>query len=98
MISPMLPNSFVAIGSEDGRTTGPECIGNRYFKGLIDEVSIFNRALSAEEIQALCKEQNNGEPMPATTEAPPRPGMFRGGDGGGMPLNGLSASDRSQQL
>jgi hypothetical protein len=63
-IVPMLPKSFVAIGSEDGRTTGPECIGNRYFKGLIDEVAIFNRALTAAEIQALCKDQNNGEPLP----------------------------------
>jgi hypothetical protein len=73
----MLPGSFLAIGSEDGRTTAPECIGNRYFKGLIDEVAIFNRALSAAEIQALCAAQNNGEPMPATTPAPP--GIIRCG-------------------
>ena len=68
-IAPMMPNSFVAIGSEDGRTTAPECIGKRYFKGLIDEVAIFNRALSAAEIQALCTEQNNGEPLTLTPAA-----------------------------
>ena len=51
-IRPMLPDSFVTIGAEDGRTTCPDCIGTRYFKGLIDEVKIFDRALSAEEINA----------------------------------------------
>jgi hypothetical protein len=35
------------------------------YVGALDEVAIFNRALSAAEIQALCIEQNNGEPMPA---------------------------------
>jgi hypothetical protein len=71
-IRPMLPDSFVAIGSEDGRTTAPECIGNRYFNGLIDEVAIFNRALSAEEIQALATAQNNGEPLPPPPARPSR--------------------------
>lgn len=50
-ISPMLRKSFLAIGSEDGRTTCPGCIDTRYFGGLIDEVKIFNRALSVEEIK-----------------------------------------------
>src|ERR1019366_7401945 len=31
-ISAMLANSFVTIGSEDGRTRFPFCIGTRYFK------------------------------------------------------------------
>jgi hypothetical protein len=52
-ISPMLANSFVAIGSSDGRTVCGTCIGTRYFKGLIDEVDIFNRALSASEVAAI---------------------------------------------
>ena len=53
-VSPMLANSFVAIGSADGRTVcSSECIGTRYFKGLIDEVDFFNRALSASEIAAI---------------------------------------------
>lgn len=49
-IAPMLPASFVAIGSEDGRTTCPDCIGNRYFKGQISGVAIYKRALSPAEI------------------------------------------------
>ena len=49
-IAPMLPASFVALGSEDGRTTCPDCAGNRYFKGQISEVAIYKRALSPAEI------------------------------------------------
>lgn len=52
-ILPMLTNSYLAIGSEDGRTTCPFCIGNRYFKGQIEEVEVFNRALTASEIQSI---------------------------------------------
>jgi hypothetical protein len=52
-ISPMLSSSFVTLGSEDGRTSCPSCIGTRHFSGLIDEVDIFNRALSASEIAAI---------------------------------------------
>ncbi len=50
VIAPMLPESFVAIGSEDGRTTCPDCGAQRYFKGLISGVAIYNRALSAADI------------------------------------------------
>ena len=52
-ISSMGPDSFVAIGSEDGRTSDPGCVGNRYFRGYIDDVGIFNRALSAGEIASI---------------------------------------------
>jgi len=52
-LRPMGPGSFVAIGSEDGRLTCADCPGHRYFKGLIDEVGIYNRALTAGEIQAI---------------------------------------------
>lgn len=48
LISPMRPDGFLTIGSEDGRGEP-----GRYFKGQIDEVDIFNRALSASEIQAI---------------------------------------------
>ena len=51
VIAPMLPDSFIAIGSEDGRMTCPECSSQRYFKGLISDVAIYNRALSAAEIR-----------------------------------------------
>jgi hypothetical protein len=50
-IAPMLPDSFVAIGSEDGRTTCPDCVAQRYFKGQISDVAIYSRALSAVEIR-----------------------------------------------
>jgi uncharacterized repeat protein (TIGR01451 family) len=47
-------SGFLSIGSEDGRTgTCPACVGTRYYKGLIDEVTIYDRALSAAEIQAI---------------------------------------------
>ena len=74
VIAPMLADSFMAIGSEDGRTACPDCVASRYFKGLIDEVAIYNRALSATEIQAICTEENNGEPLPPPTASP---GMIR---------------------
>jgi hypothetical protein len=34
------------------------------FSGAMDEIGLYNRALSASEIQALCTEQNHGEPLP----------------------------------
>ena len=40
---------------------------NAFFSGLLDEIAIYNRALSTEEIQAVCSEENHGE-LPA---APP---------------------------
>lgn len=46
-ISPMPTNGFLAIGSEDGRVT---CGCARFFNGIIDEVTLYNRALSATEI------------------------------------------------
>jgi hypothetical protein len=52
-IIPMLSESFLSIGSEDGRTNCSNCPGTRYFKGLIDEVSIYNRALTEAEIQSI---------------------------------------------
>jgi hypothetical protein len=50
-IPPMLPESFVSVRSEDGRKTCPDCAGNRYFKGLISQVAIYNRALTAAEVR-----------------------------------------------
>jgi hypothetical protein len=52
-ISPMLANSFISLGSEDGRQNCPTCLNVRYFDGLIDEATIYNRALSAAEIAAI---------------------------------------------
>ena len=63
----------------------PLTIGNAeslsFFSGMLDEVSICNRALSAEEIQDVCRAQNNGElPTPPTNPTRPvRGAIYRGG-------------------
>ncbi len=36
----------------------------RTYSGLMDEIAIYNRALSASEVQAVCTQQNHGEPLP----------------------------------
>jgi hypothetical protein len=47
----MLAQSFVCLGSEDGRTTCPDCVGTRHFKGSIGNVAIYKRALTGAEIR-----------------------------------------------
>jgi hypothetical protein len=42
---------------------------NRSFAGLMDEIAIYNRALSASEIQAICTEENHGEPLALPTSS-----------------------------
>lgn len=64
-IPSMLDTSFLSIGSEDGRTICSDCVGNRYFEGLIDEVSIYNTALSANEVQAIYLAGSAGKCFPA---------------------------------
>jgi hypothetical protein len=59
-ILPMGPDSFLAFGSEDGRKCSL-CVGGRYFHGLIDEISIYNRALSADEVGAIFAAGNKGK-------------------------------------
>jgi Concanavalin A-like lectin/glucanases superfamily len=46
---------------------------NRLYAGLMDEIAVYNRALSASEIQAICAEQNHGEPLTLPT---PSTGWF----------------------
>lgn len=36
---------------------------DRMFSGLMDEIELYNRALSTEEIQSVCKAENRGEPL-----------------------------------
>ena len=60
-ISPMLANSFLSLGGEDGRTICPGCISQRYFKGQIDEATIYNRALSAAEVLSLYNSGSAGK-------------------------------------
>ena len=44
---------------------------NSFFSGLIDEVAIYDRGLSPEEISAICTEENRGElPPPGRTMNP----------------------------
>ena len=42
---------------------------NCSFAGLMDEIAIYNRALSAEEIQSICTEENHGEPLARPTSS-----------------------------
>ncbi len=50
-ILPMLPASFLTIGSNDGRTYCG-CFGS-YFWGIIDEATLYSRALSINEISGI---------------------------------------------
>jgi hypothetical protein len=44
---------------------------NAFFAGLLDEIAIYNRALSAEEIKSICSGDNHGErPEPPATGSP----------------------------
>ena len=43
---------------------------NFFFDGLIDEVEVFNRALSAAEIQAIVASRSNGKCTPTPTPTP----------------------------
>jgi hypothetical protein len=38
---------------------------NAFFSGLLDEIAIYNRALSADEIRGIALEENHGEPLPS---------------------------------
>lgn len=62
-ISPMIigGSSFLSFGSEDGRAYFPAATANRYFHGLIDEVSIYNRALASEEVSAIFAAGDKGK-------------------------------------
>lgn len=66
IITPMLTNSFLALGSEEGRTFCPDCAGSRYYRGLIDEIAIYNRALSADEIRAIYHADSAGKLLPSS--------------------------------
>jgi len=64
-LAPAFPNSFLIIGSEDGRAHCDNCDGRHYFKGLIDEVSVYDRALSAEEIWSIFAADDAGKCPPS---------------------------------
>ncbi|RIL11746.1 MAG: hypothetical protein DCC75_01745 [Proteobacteria bacterium] len=60
---------------------GGNSVWGEYFQGVIDEVRIYNRALSAAEIQADM--QNAGEPLPGTLFVAPAEGFTVSGPLGG---------------
>jgi len=51
---------------------------NHFFAGLLDELAIYNRALSAAEIQAICEEENHGKPLPLPQPDSQRPRPLEG--------------------
>ncbi len=62
-------NLNAAVNANIGRRTG-----GFYFNGIIDEVRIYNRALSAAEIQSDMNTPLGGTTPPADTQAPTAPG------------------------
>jgi len=52
-----------------------------YLNGALDEIAIYDRALSAEEIKAVGMADNHGEPLPPPPAGFPMPfnGIYRGG-------------------
>jgi hypothetical protein len=82
----------VAVGSDSNANVIPDqatplTIGEAegdYFNGLLDEVSIYNRALSASEIQAIHNVGSAGK-CPAFQSLPPGLGLSAGGVLAGTP-------------
>lgn len=86
LVSNLQWDSFVPLTKGTLSSSRPGNSGdwtyNRFFAGLMDELAIYNRALSASEIASVCTEQNDGEPLPPPPT--PAPGMmpFRNRFGG----------------
>ncbi len=67
------------LGPFTPQTTYPLVVGvcpyndglENSYAGLLDELAIYNRALSASEIQSICTEENNGEPLPPPIQTSP---------------------------
>ena len=59
---------------------------NRFYSGLLDEIALYNRALSSAEIEAACRADNHGElpPAPKPDFATPFNGIYRRGFGNGL--------------
>ncbi|MGE5774609.1 MAG: LamG domain-containing protein [Chloroflexota bacterium] len=64
-MEPAFPDSFLVIGSENGRADCDNCEGRHSFMGLIDEVSIYDRALSAGEIWSIFAAEEAGKCLPS---------------------------------
>ncbi len=78
----------LAIGNYAGNLSDPaECIENTAFGADIDEVRVFNRALSAQEIGAVLTGVDPAPPPgdPGTSKPPPTGPAPADGDGDGVP-------------
>jgi hypothetical protein len=62
-----------------GRRTGQPVRLNTTYSGLIDELALYNRALSADEIKSICIEDNHGEmpPPPPVNSTMPLDDTYR---------------------
>jgi hypothetical protein len=64
-MEPAFPDSFLIIGSENGRADCDNCDGRHSFMGLIDEVAVYDRALSAGEIWSIFAADDAGKCSPS---------------------------------
>jgi len=58
---------------------------NSTYSGGMDEIGIYNRALSASEIQAICTDENNGQPLLAPSASNGQMSSDDSGFNGGLP-------------
>jgi hypothetical protein len=76
--APLVPQSFCPVNLGCRDVNSLDILRGYRFAGLLDEIAIYNRALSAEEIKAIGMEENNGEPLPPPTPNIQRPRFFNG--------------------
>jgi hypothetical protein len=76
--APLAPQSFCPVNLGYRDVNSLDILRGYRFAGLLDEIAIYNRALSAEEIKAIGMEENNGEPLPPPTPNIQRPRFFNG--------------------
>jgi hypothetical protein len=63
-----------------GRRTGQPIGRNNTYSGLLDELALYNRALSANEIKSICILDNHGEmPPPPVNPLMPMNGIYHNG-------------------
>jgi len=77
-----IANLNAAVNANIGRRTG-----GYYFNGIIDEVRIYNRALSATEIQNDMNTPFGGSAIPADTQAPTAPANLNATSTGTATIN-----------
>ncbi len=85
--------AFLPTGSDLG--IGGHNLNEEYFNGLIDELSIFGRALSADEIRAIYEADNAGKIKPKPI--PPPSGMVSWWPGDSHPNDIIDGNDGTLQ-